>query len=245
MFVYLATVLVFLPSNYTGENYRFIDDNDDDDNIHRHIFNQNDSDKTKPFILVVPSDCQHEIQPIEKGFKLLLVYHLVSKTNSIHELYSLISNPIDQTMSMENIFLTKRLHRLFTYWEKNLTKLSNKLIIPLQHSLDYSSYFSILFRDKYRITLELIMTAMQSLSSFLIYSAILQYDEPYSNTPDSRFLIHDLRLLNKTNQIILPFNRQHERTILTHEFLGDLQLYIDSLEVANSRQQVLFNGKII
>jgi hypothetical protein len=79
-FVYLATVLVFLPSHYTGGNYRFIDDNADDDNIHRHIFNQNDSsDNSKPFILVVPSDCQHEIQPIEKGFKLLLVYHLVSK----------------------------------------------------------------------------------------------------------------------------------------------------------------------
>ncbi len=77
LFIYLATVLVFLPSNYTGGNYRFIDDNDDDDNIHRHIFKQHDS---KPFILVVPSDCQHEIEPIEKGFKLLLVYHLVSKT---------------------------------------------------------------------------------------------------------------------------------------------------------------------
>ncbi len=80
LFVYLATVLVFLPSHYTGGNYRFIDDNADDDDIHRHIFNQNDSDKSKPFILIVPSDCQHEIESIQKGFKLLLVYHLISKT---------------------------------------------------------------------------------------------------------------------------------------------------------------------
>jgi hypothetical protein len=80
LFVYLATVLVFLPSHYTGGNYRFLDDNDDDDNNRRHIFNQHESDNSKAFILVIPSDCQHEIAPIEKGFKLLLVYHLVSKT---------------------------------------------------------------------------------------------------------------------------------------------------------------------
>jgi len=78
--IYLATVLVFLPSIYTGGNYRFIDDNDDSDNIHRHGFNQYESDNTKPYILILPSDCEHEIQPIEKGFELLLVYHLVSKT---------------------------------------------------------------------------------------------------------------------------------------------------------------------
>jgi hypothetical protein len=80
LFIYLATVLVFLPSNYLGGNYRFIDDNDDDDNLHQHVFKQYDSDRSKPYILVVPSDCQHEIEPIENGFKLLLVYHLVSKT---------------------------------------------------------------------------------------------------------------------------------------------------------------------
>ncbi len=80
LFVYHATVLVFLPSHYIGGNYRFIDDNDDDNNIHRHIFKQDDSNRSKAFLLVVPSDCQHEIEPIEKGFKLLLVYHLVSKT---------------------------------------------------------------------------------------------------------------------------------------------------------------------
>jgi hypothetical protein len=77
---YLATVLVFLPSHCTGGTYRFIDDNDDENDTHRHIFNQQESDHSKSFILVLPSDCQHEIEPIEKGFKLLLVYHLVSKT---------------------------------------------------------------------------------------------------------------------------------------------------------------------
>jgi hypothetical protein len=80
LFTYLATVLVFLPSHYTGGNYRFIDDNDDTDDIHRHVFDQHKSDNSKPFILVLPSDCQHEIEPIEKGFKLLLVYHLISNT---------------------------------------------------------------------------------------------------------------------------------------------------------------------
>jgi hypothetical protein len=76
---------------------------------------------------------------------------------------------------------------------KNLDKLPNKLIIPLQHSLDYSLYYLILFRNKYRITLEVTMTAMKCLSSFLIYSAILQHDEPFGNTRDSRFLIHTLK----------------------------------------------------
>jgi len=80
LFIYHATVLVFLPSHYIGGNYRFIDDNDDNNNIHRHIFNQHDSDNSKAFILIVPSDCQHEIESIQKGFKLLLVYHLISKT---------------------------------------------------------------------------------------------------------------------------------------------------------------------
>jgi len=148
-------------------------------------------------------------------------------------------------MTIENIFLTQRLNRVFNYWEKNIVKSPNKLLIPLQHSLDYSPYFSILFRDKYRITLELIMTAMKSLSSFLIYSAILQYDEPFGNNPDSRFLIHNLKLLNTTNEIILDLNSQHERTFLSHEFLGELQTYIDAFELANSRQQVLYNGKSI
>jgi hypothetical protein len=80
LLIYHATVLVFLPSHYTGGNYRFIYNTDDDDDTHRHIFNQHESDKSKPYILVLPPDCEHEIEPIEKGFKLLLVYYLTSKT---------------------------------------------------------------------------------------------------------------------------------------------------------------------
>jgi hypothetical protein len=152
---------------------------------------------------------------------------------------------MNESMTIENIFLTQRLNRLFTYWEKNVIQMPNKLLIPLQHSLDYSPYFSILFRDKYRIRLEIIMTAMKSLSSFLIYSAILQHDEPFGNIPDSRFLIHNLKLLNTTNEIILDLNSEHERTFLTHEFLGELQDYIDAFELANSHQQILYNGKLI
>ena len=79
LFFYHATILVFLPSNNTSGNYRFINDSNDED-IHRNVFNQHESDNLIPFILVVPSDCQHEIEPIEHGFKLLLVYHLVSNT---------------------------------------------------------------------------------------------------------------------------------------------------------------------
>ena len=78
---YHATVLVFLPSHYTGGNYRSIYTTDDDDSDpHRHIFNQYESDKSKAYILVLPPDCEHEIESIEKGFKLLLVYYLTSKT---------------------------------------------------------------------------------------------------------------------------------------------------------------------
>lgn len=173
----------------------------------------------------------------------MYLYDFENFYRSIHDLYTLISDPTDLIMPIEHTFLTQRLHRLFHYWEKNLSKLSTKLIIPLQHSLDYSSYFSLLFHDKYRLTLELIMTVIKSFSSFLIYSAILQYDEPFDTTPDSRYLIHHLQLLNKTNQITLSLNLEHERTILPHEFLGELQLYIDTLELANSHQKILFNGK--
>jgi hypothetical protein len=144
---------------------------------------------------------------------------------------------------LENIFLTKRLNRLFTYWEKNVDKMPNKIIIPLQHPVDYSPYFSILFRDKYRITLELIMSAMKPLSSFLIYSSILQHDEPFGKTPDARFLLHSFKLLNTTNDITLDLNPQHERTILPTEFLGELHAYIDTFEQAGAHPQVLYNGK--
>lgn len=80
LFVYHATVLVFLPSSHTGGHYRFIDDNDDENNARRHVFKSNQWNNSKPFILVIPSDCQHEISGIEKGFQLLLVYHLITKT---------------------------------------------------------------------------------------------------------------------------------------------------------------------
>ncbi|CAF1142206.1 unnamed protein product [Rotaria sordida] len=245
LFIYHATILVFLPSHYKGGNYRFIDDNIDEDDTHRHIFNQHESNNSKPFILVVPSDCQHEIESIEKGFKLLLVYHLISKTNSIHQFYSLLSNSNYELMNIENIFLIQRIKRIFTYWEKNLDKMPNKLIIPFQHSLDYSPYFSILFRDKYRITFELIIKAMKYLSSFLIYSAIFQYDKSLVNRSNSRFFIHDLKLLNPTNEITLDLNSQHERTVIPNEFLGELHIYVDAFEQGVSQQQLLNNDNII
>jgi hypothetical protein len=147
-------------------------------------------------------------------------------------------------MNLENIFLTQRLTRIFTYWEKHLDKMPNKLLIPLQHSLDYSPYFSILFRDKYRITLELIMTAMKHLPSFLIYSAILQHDEPFDKTPESRLLVHNLTLLNTTNEINLDLNSQHERTLMLTEFLGDPLSHIDAFEQAGGHQKVLHTGKL-
>ncbi|CAF3200686.1 unnamed protein product [Rotaria socialis] len=245
LFIYHATVLVFLPSNYTGGNYRFIDDNDDeeDDNdekrIYRHVFNQHESVNSKPSVLVVPSDCQHEIEPIEKGFQLLLVYHLVSKTNSIHQFYSLLSNVNYESMNIEHVFLTQRIKRIFNYWEKNLDKMPNKLLIPLQHPLDYSPYFSILFRDKYRIILELIMAAMKYLSSFLICSAIFQYDRSSVNAVDSRFLIRDIKLLSKTNKITLDLTSQHERTVIPNEFLGELHTYVYAFEHNGGKQHGL------
>ena len=88
----------------------------------------------------------------------------------------------------------------------------------------------------------MIMSIIKSSSSFLIYSAILQRDEPFGNTTDSRFLINNLKLLTTTNQITLDLNPQHERTILPSEFLGELHLYIDTFEQAGGHQQVLDNG---
>ncbi|CAF0989176.1 unnamed protein product [Adineta ricciae] len=243
LFVYLATVLVFLPSHYTGGNYRFIDDNDDNEDLHRHFFNQQELDnKSKPYILIVPPDCQHEIQPLEKGFKLLLVYHLVSNTNSIQQLISLLSKPKNHSQTMENIFLSQRLQRIFTYWETNLDKMPTKLVIPIQHSLDYSSYFSILFRDRYRTIIEILTRAIQQFSSFLVYSATLQHEAPFGDRTDSRLVVHSLTMLNTVNQIALRFDSDHERTIVPNEVLGELHMYIDSFEQAGGRQQVLSNG---
>ncbi|CAF3808455.1 unnamed protein product, partial [Rotaria sp. Silwood1] len=88
IFISYATIIVFLPSNYIDGNYRFIDQNLE--SIYTSIFNQHELNNSKAFIIVVPTVCEYEIEPIEKGFKVLLVYHLVAKSKSIHELYCLI-----------------------------------------------------------------------------------------------------------------------------------------------------------
>ncbi|CAF4346471.1 unnamed protein product, partial [Adineta steineri] len=147
-------------------------------------------------------------------------------------------------MNIQNIFLTQRLNHIFTYWEKNLDKMPSKILIPIQHSLDYTPFFSMLFRDKYRTILQLITTTLKQLSSsssFLIYSAILQQDEPFGNTTDSRLLINNLKLLNTTNDFILDLNIQHERTVIPNEVLGELHMYIDAYEQSGGRQQTLSN----
>jgi hypothetical protein len=91
----------------------------------------------------------------ENKLKLISRKDLISYSiSAIHDLYSPLSNSTNESMTIEHIFPTQRLNRLFTYWEKNLIKFPNKLLIPVQHSLDYSLYYSIRFCDEYRITLE-------------------------------------------------------------------------------------------
>lgn len=160
--------------------------------------------------------------------------------SSINQLYSLLSNPIDQIMTMEKIFLIQRLRRVLTYWKNHPIRSPNKLLIPLQHPLDYSSYFSLLFRDRYRLALQLLISAVQS--SFLIYSAVIQRDEPSGTTSDSRFVLHSLHLLNTIDEFTLNFPLRHERTFLPHEFLGDLQVYNDTFEQGSHHPETLANG---
>ncbi|CAF3913687.1 unnamed protein product [Rotaria sp. Silwood1] len=80
-----------------------------------------------------------------------------------------------------------------------------KLIIPFQDSLDDSSYFSHLFRAKYRIMFELIMSALKYFSSFLMYSATFQI----KSSSDSKFFIRNMKLLNSTNKITIDINSEH------------------------------------
>ncbi|CAF1548134.1 unnamed protein product, partial [Rotaria sp. Silwood1] len=101
-----------------------------------------------------------------------------------------------------------------------------KLIIPLQHSLDDSSYFSHLFRDKYRIIFELIISALKYFSTFLMYSATFQI----KSSSDSKFFIRNMKLLNSTNKITIDLNSEHQRTVLINEFFGELDAYIDAVE---------------
>ena len=153
---------------------------------------------------------------------------------------------MNESINIENIFLIQRLKRIFTYWEKNIDIMPNKLLIPLQHSLDYSPYFSILFRKKYRRILELIMTTIKYLSSFLIYSAIFQYDKSLINPIEPRYIIHNLKLLNTTNQIVLNFYAQHERTVnAPNEFLGELHTYNDAFEQSSGQQSIFNDGNFI
>lgn len=133
-------------------------------------------------------------------------------------------------MNIEHIFQSQRLRQIFSYWEKNLNQMPKKLLIPLQNPVDYSPYFSILFRDKYRLALQIIMTALKYSSSLLAYSAMFQYEKSVDDPSESRFLIHHVKLLNTTNKITLDLHPQHERTIIPSEFLGELNSYIDTFE---------------
>ncbi|CAF3808440.1 unnamed protein product [Rotaria sp. Silwood1] len=83
-----------------------------------------------------------------------------------------------------------------------------KLIIPFQDSLDDSSYFSHLFRAKYRIMFELIMSALKYFSSFLMYSATFQIKT------DPTF--HD----GKTFHVLVLVPYQHQWNLI----LDDLSL---------------------
>ncbi|CAF4014300.1 unnamed protein product [Rotaria sp. Silwood1] len=236
IFISYATIIVFLPSNYIGGNYRFIDQNLEP--IYTSIFNQHELNNSKAFIIVVPTDCEHEIEPIEKGFKVLLVYHLVAKSKSIHELYSLIWKTNSYSTNLKTIFETQRIQQIFSFWEKNLNKMPTKLIIPLQHSLDDSSYFSHLFRDKYRIIFELIISALKYFSTFLMYSATFQI----KSSSDSKFFIRNMKLLNSTNKITIDLNSEHQRTVLINEFFGELDAYIDAVEESIAIRQ-FFHSK--
>jgi hypothetical protein len=153
-----------------------------------------------------------------------------------------VSHADPLSMTIENSFLVRRLTQLLTHWQKNLPKMPSKLLLPLQDPSDSSPYFSVLFREKYRRTLELIRTAATS-SSFLIYSAIFQHNEALNPSSKSRYFVHHLALLNPTDRITLDLPRRHERTVSTHEFLGDLHPYIDAVEQLDSHPHVIPTGK--
>jgi len=213
LIVYRATVIVFAPSTCIGGRYRFIDDNE---NTHRHVFQRN-SNENHSFAIVVPSDCEHEIGPIDKGFGVLLIFHLISKENqSIDDFYSLFST--NESNSIEKFFLKKRLMRLLSYWQNHLDRLPKKLIIPIQEPFDYSSYYSTLFRQKYRRFFDALFSTIRSIGLFFVYSCSLRMSS-------TRFFIDKLKFLTKTSQFHLDFPSEHQRTILPTEFLGELRLY--------------------
>ncbi|CAF1399606.1 unnamed protein product [Rotaria sordida] len=231
IFMSYATIIVFLPSNYTGGNYRFIDQNLEATST--SVFNQHESNNSKAFIIVVPTGCDHEIEPIEKGFKILLVYHLVTKSKSIDELYSLLWKTNSYSTNLKTIFEIQQIQRIFSFWKKNVNKMPTKLIIPLQHPLDDSPYFSYLFREKYRIIFELIISTMKYFSSFLIYSATFQM----KNSSNSIFIIRNIKLLNSINEITINLDSEYQQTVLTNEFLGELDSYVDAVEESMAIRQ--------
>lgn len=237
-FTYQATIVVFLPSTCTGGIYRFINDNHDDDDddedffSSQHIFDHNESNWNHPFILILPPDCQHEIEPIQQGFRLVLVYHLMVKSPSIDHFYSLLSQSVPPSFNVETHLRLQRLRRLFLYWQNHLQRMPTKLLIPLQHPFDYSPYFSLLFREKYRLTLQFIQLVLQSFSSsFLVYSG--QFQKEFSS--ETRLFVHHLTLFNASSNIALNFDSEHQRTVLPNEFLGELYLYNDAFEQMTNR----------
>lgn len=167
----------------------------------------------------------------------------MQRSSAIHELFSLLAQPTNRSSSIDNVFLAQRLHPIFAHWEQHPNAMPTKLLLPIQHPLDYSPYFSMLFRDRYRSIIEVVTTAMRRFSTFLVYSATLQHDDAFGNKQDSRLLVHTLRLLNTSEQFILTMDPQHERTVVQNEILGELHAYIDSFQQAGGRQQVLHTGK--
>lgn len=133
-----ATLVIVLPSNYRGGELTV-----------RHLEQEVNIDlcREEPFEIAFAAfyaDCSHEVKPITEGYRLTLIYNLISTNQK-----KLIQVP-------DYLKEQQQLAKLFTLWRENLKKLEDndslqcprKLIYPLEHAytpeaLDFESLKSV------------------------------------------------------------------------------------------------------
>lgn len=124
-----ATLLIILPSYYTGgklivrhqQREKEFDFSGDTQNIH---------------YVVLYADCEHEILPVNEGYRFVLAYNVILLPKSDNK--QIIESKHNQT-------LINQLNEVFTSWldiinnDNVKSKLPRKLIIPFDHEYTQAS----------------------------------------------------------------------------------------------------------
>jgi hypothetical protein len=159
-----ATLLIILPSFYTGGNL-----------VVRHhqrerVFDFSADTKSIHYV-VLYADCEHELLPVTEGYRLVLAYNVV-----------LLPKPDNNQIaeSKYNMMLMNRLDKIFTSWIERInndkfdSENLRKLILPLDHEYTQASMKNgPLLKGKDAIMGEIVRQACQNHQNRLMLYCIM------------------------------------------------------------------------